>query len=45
MENKNELQDIDLDEMLSELHELVDADVPDVELDEELKKLVQSIRD
>ena len=33
MENKNEFQDINLDEMLSELHELVDVDVPEVELD------------
>ena len=40
MENKNEFQDINLDEMLSELHELVDVDVPEVELDEELQKLL-----
>lgn len=40
MENKNELQDINLDEMLNELHDLVDADVPEVEPDEELQQLL-----
>ena len=42
MENKNELQDISLDEILSELHDLVDEDIPgaEVEMDEELQKLL-----
>ena len=41
MENKNELQDLNLDEMLSELHELVDENVAaEVEPDEELQKLL-----
>ena len=42
MENKNEFQDLSLDEMLSELHELMGDDLPqvDVEPDEELKELL-----
>ena len=42
MENKNEFQDLSLDEMLSELHDLVGDDVPgvDVEPDEELQQLL-----
>jgi len=40
MENKNDLQDLNLDEMLSQLHDLVDDDVPEVEPDEELQQLL-----
>ncbi len=40
MENKNELQDVNLDDILSELHDIVDDDVPEVEPDEELKELL-----
>lgn len=40
MENKNELQDLNLDEMLSELQDLVGEDVPEVEPDEELQQLL-----
>ena len=38
MENNKELQE--LDDMLSELHDMVQEDVPDVEPDEELQKLL-----
>ena len=40
MENKNESQDMNLDHILSELHDIMDNDVPDVEPDEELKELL-----
>ena len=42
MENKNEFQDVTLDEMLSELHGLVDENIPEVEVepDEELQQLL-----
>ena len=42
MENKNDLQDLSLDEMLSELHDLVGEEIPDVEVepDEELQELL-----
>ena len=40
MENKNESQDMNLDDILSELHDIMDNDVPDVEPDEELKELL-----
>lgn len=40
MENKNELQDMNLDDILSELHDIVDNDVPEVEPDEELQELL-----
>ena len=40
MENNNELQDLNLDEILSELHDIVDETVPDVEPDEELQQLL-----
>ena len=40
MENKNELQDINLDEILNEVHDLVGENVPEVEPDEELQKLL-----
>ncbi len=40
MENKHESQDMNLDDILSELHDIVDTDVPEVEPDEELKKLL-----
>ena len=40
MENKNELQDMNLDDILSELHDIVDNDMPEVEPDEELKELL-----
>ena len=38
MENNNELQE--LDDILNELHDLVQEDVPEVEADEELQKLL-----
>jgi len=38
MENNNELQE--LDDILNELHDLVQKDVPEVEADEELQKLL-----
>ncbi len=41
MENKHETQDLNLDDILSELHEIVDEDVPEVEPDEELKELLE----
>lgn len=40
MENKNELQDMNLDDILSELHDIVGDDVPEVEPDEELQELL-----
>ncbi len=42
MENKNEPQDMNLDDILSELHDIVGTDVPDVDVepDEELKELL-----
>ena len=40
MDNKNELQDMNLDDILSELHDIVGDDVPEVEPDEELKELL-----
>ncbi len=42
MENNNEIQDLNLDEMLSELHDLVGEDIPDLDMepDEELQKLL-----
>lgn len=40
MENNNELQDMNLDDILSELQDIVGDDVPEVEPDEELQKLL-----
>ena len=40
MENNNELQELNLDEILSELHGIVDEAVPEVEPDEELQELL-----
>ena len=40
MENKNELQDVNLDDILSELHDIVGEDVPEVEPDAELQELL-----
>lgn len=40
MENKNELQDMNLDDILSELHDIVGDEVPDVEPDAELQELL-----
>jgi len=40
MENKNELQDMNLDDILSELHDIVDEDMPEVEPDAELQELL-----
>ena len=40
MENKNELQDMNLDDILSEIHDLVDTDLPAVEPDKELQDLL-----
>ena len=40
MEDKNELQDINLDDILNEIHDLVDTDVQEVEPDEELQELL-----
>ena len=40
MENNNERQDVNLDDILSELHDIVQEDVPEVEPDEELQKLL-----
>ena len=41
MENKHENQELNLDDILSELHDIVDTDVPEVEPDEELKELLE----
>ena len=45
MENNNELQDLNLDEMLNELHNLMGDDVPGVEVepDEELQQLLDKV--
>ena len=40
MENNKELQDVNLDDILSQLHDIVGDDVPEVEPDEELKELL-----
>ena len=40
MENNNEHQDMNLDDILSELHDIVHEDVPEVEPDEELQELL-----
>ena len=40
MENKNELQELNLDELLTELQDMVGEDLPEVEPDEELQKLL-----
>ena len=40
MENKNERQDVNLDDILSELHDLVGDEVPEVEPDAELQELL-----
>ena len=40
MENKNEFQELNLDELLTELHDIVEEDLPEVEPDEELQELL-----
>ena len=40
MENKNELQDLNLDALLTELHDIVEEELPEVEPDEELQELL-----
>ena len=40
MENKNELQELNLDELLTELQDMVGEDLPEVEPDEELQELL-----
>ena len=40
MENKKEPQDLNLDELLTELHDMVGEDLPEVEPDEELQELL-----
>ena len=40
MENNKELQDMNLDEILTELHTIVDENVPEVEPDQELQELL-----
>ncbi len=40
MENKNELQEFDLDDILSEFHDVPREDIPEVEPDEELEQLL-----
>ena len=40
MENNKEPQELNLDELLSELHEMVDDTLPEVEPDEELQELL-----
>ena len=40
MESKNELQDVNLDDILSELHDIVGDEVPEVEPDAELQELL-----
>lgn len=40
MENKNEVQDFDLDDILSEFHDTPKEDIPEVEPDEELEQLL-----
>ena len=40
MENKNEVQDFDLDDILSEFHDVPKEDLPEVEPDEELEQLL-----
>ena len=40
MENKNEPQEMNLDELLTELHDMVQEDLPEVEPDEELQELL-----
>ena len=41
MENKNEVQDFDLDDILSEFHEIDNGEPVEVEADEELEQLLQ----
>ena len=41
MENNKELQDMNLDEILTELHDIVDENVPEVEPDQELQELLE----
>jgi len=40
MENNNEFQEMNLDALLTELHDIVEEDLPEVEPDEELQKLL-----
>lgn len=40
MENKNEPQEMNLDELLTELHDMVQEELPEVEPDEELQELL-----
>ena len=41
MDEKNEVQDFDLDDILSEFHETESDETPEVEPDEELEELLQ----
>ena len=40
MENNNELQDLNLDDLLTELHDMVESELPEVEPDKELQDLL-----